>query len=437
MTAGDTLGLCWTNLWRRRGRTLLTASGVVVGVAALVLMVSLGVGVRLQFLKLFETEYELRTLSVNRIQAAPSSSGKKPGFFNLFQMGGRIVPLDEKDLAEMRALPDVETVMPDLSLLLGFSIRSGEGAEESNRVDFFPVAGIVPEEEERYRGLLADGRMWESPQERVCLIPSSLLEAGIFGENGRERALKSKLVFDAGVEEGSEPSEACVYTVAGILDWEELGFRGRQIFLPMERAKELRGTTKGGMFSFPPYKEGTYATALVRVADPRRVEEVKGRLQNSGYQVIGAADIIDSINLVFLIVEGFLASIGAIGLLVSLFGIANTMAMAVLERTREIGIMKAVGARGRDIRKLFLAEAAALGALGGTVGLGLGYLAGKLLDAVARGVFDVPERVSLFHVSIWLAAGSILFSILVSVLAGGLPARRAARLDPVTALRYE
>jgi len=132
-----------------------------------------------------------------------------------------------------------------------------------------------------------------------------------------------------------------------------------------------------------------------------------------------------------------MAAIGAIGLVVSLFGIANTMAMAVLERTREIGIMKALGARNRDISRLFLGEAAAIGVLGGLIGLAAGFLSGKLLDVAARGMFDIPERVSLFHVTPWLAAGSVVFSVFVSVLAGTVPARRAARLDPVESLRYE
>src|SRR4029077_6057044 len=122
---------------------------------------------------------------------------------------------------------------------------------------------------------------------------------------------------------------------------------------------------------------------------------------------------------------------------VSLFGIANTMAMAVLERTREIGIMKALGARNGDIGRLFLAEAAAIGVLGGLTGLGVGGLIGKLLNLIAHAAFELPAHVSLFHVSLWLAVGSVVFSVFVSVVAGWLPARRAARMEPVAAVRFE
>jgi putative ABC transport system permease protein len=428
MNVADTLRMALANLGRRKGRTALTAAGVIVGVATLVLMVSLGLGLRKQVLRLFQTDDAFRTLSVSRIKQ--DGRPQKPGGFNLFSLGGQLAPITEDDLAEMRKVPGVALALPDLNMLLRASLETEEG---SRSVDFFPVGGVAPEEEARYRGLLVAGNLWGAASERACLLPTALLEFRL-GLKPRD-VLGRKLTFGAMADEGGTDEEL-VYTVAGVFDSDRVGFRGRMIFLPMERARAVRRAAKGG-FSFFPYKEGTYASAEVRLADPRSANDVRARLRNSGFQVLGAADVIESINLVFLIVEGFMAAIGAIGLVVSLFGIANTMAMAVLERTREIGIMKALGARNRDISRLFLGEAAAIGVLGGIAGLAAGFLAGKLLDVAARGLFDIPERVSLFHVTAWLAAGSVVFSVFVSVLAGILPARRAARLDPVESLRYE
>ena len=113
------------------------------------------------------------------------------------------------------------------------------------------------------------------------------------------------------------------------------------------------------------------------------------------------------------------------------------MATSVLERTREIGIMKALGSRRRDIRRLFLLEAAWIGALGGSIGIAAGYLFGNLLNVIAHGAFKVPSDVSLFLVTPWLAGGSLAFAVVISVIAGVIPASRAAGLDPVHALRHE
>ena len=123
---------------------------------------------------------------------------------------------------------------------------------------------------------------------------------------------------------------------------------------------------------------------------------------------------------------------------VALLGIANTMAMAVLERTREIGIMKALGSRNRDVRRVFLLEAAGIGVIGGAVGLGGGWLLGIALDTAAHQfVPQIPDDVILFRVPILLAAGALVFATVVSMLAGLVPALSASRLDPVRALRYE
>ncbi len=428
MNAGDAVSMALENLGRRKGRTALTAAGVVVGVASLVLMVSLGLGLQRQVLRLFQTDDALRTLSVTRIKADASKG--RPARFNPFNLGGQLAPITEADLEQMRSIPAVALALPDLNMLLRVAVDLADGPQVA---DFFPVAGVAPQEEGRYREILVAGRLWDSPSERACLLPTVFLEFRL-GVKPKD-VVGRKVTFGAVAEEDGGGSDFS-YTVAGVFDSERIGIRGRQIFMPLERALELRRAAKGG-FSFFPYKDGTYASAEVRLVDPRAAAEVKARLKNSGYHVLGASDVIESINLIFLVVEGFMAAIGAIGLVVSLFGIANTMAMAVLERTREIGIMKALGARSRDVGRLFLAEAAAIGAVGGAVGLAGGFIAGKLLDAAARRIFDIPEWVSLFHVTPWLGGGSVLFSIIVSVLAGTFPARRAARLDPVEALRYE
>ena len=420
MSGADLLSTAWSNLLRRKARTLLTCAGVLVGVATLVLMVSLGVGLQRQFLSLFESEESLRTLQVNRM---PADNKKKGGGGFPFMMA-QVVPLTDKDLEEIKAVAGVESVAPDLKLILLAEFESFNGRQPHL------VQGVQAADEALYAKRVTHGRMW-APGEKACLLPSSLLENELKGAPAD--VLERKVTFRGLMKKEGEEDEALI--CVGVYDSDSFGLRGAQILLPLELALDIR-ERKGTMIGLPT-KRGSYAGADVRVSDPRRAEDVAARLKSSGFGVVSAKDLIRQINIIFLVIEAFLGCIGAIGLVVSLFGIANTMAMAVLERTREIGVLKALGARDRDVGRLFLLEAAAIGALGGGCGLALAWLLGRLLNVVARAGFDVPERVSLFHVPWWLAAGSLAFAVLVAVVAGTLPARRAARLDPVAALRYE
>jgi putative ABC transport system permease protein len=141
----------------------------------------------------------------------------------------------------------------------------------------------------------------------------------------------------------------------------------------------------------------------------------------------------------FAVLDGFLAIFGSLALAVASIGIVNTLVMAILERRREIGIMKAIGASDADVRGLFFAEAGAMGLVGGAAGVTLGWVIGHLINF---GMNIYLERqhfpsAQIWSVPLWLVLSAIAFSIVVSLLSGLYPASRAARLDPVQALRYE
>lgn len=423
MNVADTLGMAWSNLDRRKGRTALTAAGVVIGVASLVLMVSLGLGLQLQVTKMFESDEALRTLTVHRVKGEQGKK-KTPSFFGFED---QMMPITDKDLAEIRAIPGVRAAKPDLDLFLRATVEGTKG------VVVHIVEGVAAGEEARFAKHLIAGKMWTSPEERVCLLPKSLVESRL--NLKPEEAVGRKITFSGFLQEEGQETDDDVFTVGGILGDEAFSFKGRPIYMSMDQGLSLR--ERRASHPMLPTKKGSYLSAQVQLHDPRQSQEVAGRLRNLGYNTLSTVELLKQINIVFLVLEGFMACIGAIGLVVSLFGIANTMAMAVLERTREIGIMKALGARNGDIGRLFLAEAAAIGALGGIVGLAGGVLIGKLLNLIAHPLLDLPSNVSLFHVSFWLAAGSVLFAVVISIVAGWLPARRAARMEPVAAVRYE
>ncbi|NLP11173.1 FtsX-like permease family protein, partial [bacterium] len=133
--------------------------------------------------------------------------------------------------------------------------------------------------------------------------------------------------------------------------------------------------------------------------------------------------------------------VGTIALIVASLGIINTMVMSILERTREIGVMKAVGASGRQIQSIFFFEAGVIGLLGGGLGVVLGWLVSRLANWIAN-IWVAHQggaggEIDFFYLPIWLIAGALLFSLLVSLLAGWYPATRASRINPVAALRHD
>jgi putative ABC transport system permease protein len=166
---------------------------------------------------------------------------------------------------------------------------------------------------------------------------------------------------------------------------------------------------------------------------------VQDKIKAMGYSAFSLNDLLQNAKRAFLIIDILLSVIGSIALAVSSLGIVNTMVMSILERTREIGIMKAIGGSDRDIRKIFLIEATTIGLLGGMAGIALGWLVGRVINFGANVYIERQggEAGNLFSMPFWLIAGAIGFSVLVSLIAGSYPARRAARLDPIQALRHD
>ena len=168
--------------------------------------------------------------------------------------------------------------------------------------------------------------------------------------------------------------------------------------------------------------------------------DVRNKLKQMGLGSFSIVDQLDQIRTVFLIINSVLGLLGGISLLVASFGIANTMIMSILERTREIGIMKAIGAEDREIKLIFFFEAAVIGAIGGVIGSGAAWLIDVIANRLAYRFILKPQGASFvdfFHLPPWLWLGAILFALSVSILAALYPAARAARIDPVRALRHD
>jgi ABC-type antimicrobial peptide transport system permease subunit len=220
------------------------------------------------------------------------------------------------------------------------------------------------------------------------------------------------------------------------------GFGGGRVFLPIHVAEQLHAAqandvqdfVRGGGSGKP-----TYAALTIRVKNPKNVLQVEDAIKKLGFNAFSLLDAARSLRLVFTVFDLFLGLFGSLALTVASLGIINTLVMAILERRREIGVLKALGATDTDVRSLFFAEAGAMGLFGGIFGVALGWLIGQALTwgtTIYLRRQDLPA-VKISNVPWWLAASAIVFAVAVSLAAGLYPASRAAKLNPVEALRYE
>ena len=219
------------------------------------------------------------------------------------------------------------------------------------------------------------------------------------------------------------------------------GFGGGRLFLPLKLAESLHVAQPSDMQALLSDTETkpTYTALTVRVQKPKDVAAVEAAIKKMGYSAFSLLDATKGLRLVFTVFDLFLGLFGSLALTVASLGIINTLVMAILERRREIGVLKALGATDGDVKSLFFAEAAAMGFFGGLFGVALGWLIGQGLTW-GTGVYlrqqDLPTA-KISYVPWWLALGAVAFATVVSLLAGLYPAARASRLNPVDALRYE
>ena len=232
--------------------------------------------------------------------------------------------------------------------------------------------------------------------------------------------------------------------IVGVSDLDPDSMRGQaraRIFMPLKLAQNLHVMQPSDLRDTTNMANSTpaYTTVEVHVKSPTQVQAVEDAIKKMGFNTFSIVDATRSLRQFFAVLDLFLGIFGSLALAVASIGIINTLVMAILERRREIGIMKAIGASDGDVKGLFFAEAGVMGVFGGFVGVALGWAIGRVINVgtnvyLKRQHFP-PEQI--WFVPWWLVLGAIAFAIVVSLLSGLYPASRAARLDPVQALRYE
>ncbi len=444
MTLTDMVKTSLGNLARHKVRTILSAVGVTVGILTIVTMVSLGIGVQREFIKTFQAA-GLETVRVRPVTEEITA-------FNQFAQPRRTVIITPALVEEMRARDDVLEVRPRISTPSSMNISLKIGEEMVRvRVGEFNWGlsdPFTPEPE-----IVAGEELDRDSQGNIVITASALEEFGFEAQAHSTGAPVPAPQVQAGQAEfesiiGQEVElvlkaprgdvQTFPFRVVGVFKTNygsDSGYFGTHIGL----ADAL--SIKAWWYNDPDILEHEgYDELMIQAASLNDAVQIVEVLEERGFDVESLQTMLDMINKGMVIMQTMLGSIGALALLVASLGIANTMVMAVYERTREIGILKAIGASPGDIRILFMAEAALIGLLGGVVGVILGWLLGLGLN---RGILaylqwkEIPVQGTFFVVTAWLVALALAFAMVVGLLAGLYPAARAARLDPLEALRYE
>lgn len=241
-------------------------------------------------------------------------------------------------------------------------------------------------------------------------------------------------------QNGNEIRKTISLRVAGIIN-ETGGEPDYSVYLPLELTKSLNEWANGYRIN---YNKDGYSQVIVKVEDANQALDIAEQITAMGFQAITPQSFLQGINSFFVVLQVIFGGVGAIALLVAAIGIANTMAMSILERTREIGLMKAVGATNRDVLSIFLGEAAGIGFIGGLGGIVIGWLAAQGMNVLALAYLagqasqqgGAPPSVAVYT-PIWLPIFALIFSTLIGMLSGLYPALRAATMIPVQALKYE
>lgn len=482
----DILHLALRNLRQAKLRAILTTMGVIVGVAVIVTMMSFGLGLQRNMTDRFKAldffnEIQVFGRGLSNLAGLDRGRQRDEGERGGRRRGDKTPTriLDDAGIKEIAGIKGVAYVEP--------SVNFGSYVRANGKLLTQSVGGAnIPNASTRFQTFAA-GKMISSPAADEAVVSERFIKDFGYAKPADAVGQTIELLApptdnqtkkqepeeeetpnffgipldDPGLDESSASLEVKKFRIAGVLSTEikegagQGGLRGMMpgagIYVPLQMAHQWNLQHRGPMSQVElalarasgNLAEGQtegYDRAVVRVEDPVQLTAVRQQITDLGFSSFSIVDEIDQIRTVFLIIDSVLGLLGGISLLVASFGIANTMIMSILERTREIGIMKAIGAEDREIKLIFFVEAAVIGVVGGILGVLIAWGIDGLANRLAYRFILKPQGASFidfFSMPIYLSLGAILFALVVSILAALYPASRAARIDPVRALRHD
>lgn len=466
MKLPDLTELALRNLRESFLRNSLTTIGISVGVASLVAMLSLGTGLQQLFTRrlaksgLFDTIYVSSRREMRGMGREEERNGPIPGQSRI---------LDEAARVEIEHLANVSEAYPDIRFAtelrfddkphlttvsaLPQSAKSNDAFE--NMQGSFFSSDAAPEvvlQKSFAEELLGKTPPLGAAEPNVSELAQPLLGKELVMRYAQREVTPGETPAAGGTASGDDFAAASYSVVSreqklkivGISDLDPESMRGptrAKVFLPLKLAESLHVMQPTDLreISRAASDQPAYSSISVRVKNPSQIQGVEDAIKKMGFTTFSILDASRSLQQVFKVLYAFLGIFGSLALAVASIGIVNTLVMAILERRREIGIMKAIGASDADVRKLFFAEAGAMGIFGGVIGVILGWAIGQVIN-FGTNIYLKSQSIPPEHfwaVPWWLVAFAIGFAFVVSLISGLYPAGRAARLDPVQALRYE
>lgn len=486
MTFRDLIESSLGNLWRMKLRAWLTIAGVMVAIGAFVAMLSFGAGNQQYFTEQF---HQLGLFSTMYVYPPDEDQVEDTASAPI---------LDDEAITRLATLPGVEYAYPldafTVTATLGDSTIRHRGralsARAANSRMFSELEAGRPYQADSVAQALVPANMLNKlgiesadsvlGKQLIIEIELSTVDSGLayiirdpegqleerlrnidFDSLGRpgyiRRVVRREAAGAAQRFFKGFMSAPIVVTdtleIVGVLDGGHGARRVQTIMIPSRRAMgilsngliaepaELLSSIQSGQLSGMAEGEVTrsYSRATLNLDPSIPYRQVKDTVEALGWRVFSYAEQFAEMQQFFFYFDLVLGMIGLVALITAALGIANTMIMSILERRREIGVLKSLGAGGRDIRIMFLAESAVVGAIGAVAGIVLGWIVSRISSSVAQAIMvhNEVDPVDLFALPWWLILIAFGFGVVVSVLAGMYPAGRAARVDPVETLRAE
>lgn len=466
----DLLRISSSNLKRRKLRTFLTVLGVVIGTASIVVMISLGLGMQRALYKEIENYGGLTGIKVRGNESAGMrGEGHGSGGDGASKTEKKYV--DEQLLKKLKDIPNVKKVSPvytmEVLLLKGRYQANvtlvGMTQEDLKSQHFRLGSGAIPKPGNTLECLYGNGvitafydKVSQKGYYETKKMPDiNLAKDSVFMVFDPENYDSQSSVLDSMVTSNKEGTQAAEETVkknsskhvvlpSGVVAGgpEDYNMHYYSVYCDLDSLQKiLKKEFPGGAIpgqpktkSGKPHKEFVYTYAQVQVDKLEQVNGVASQIRDMGYEVETNAEYLDSVKGQFAIVQAVLGGIGAVSLLVAAIGIANTMMMSIYERTKEIGVIKVLGCSLKNIKQMFLIEAASIGVLGGILGNLFSFMISGLINFLVNGE-SIGLGSDISYIPWWMVLVSMGFAMLVGILAGYFPAKRAMQLSPLEAIR--